>query len=337
MFFLTQNQFFLGGLFVLVLAAAQTFLHIRKRSKLPPGPLGLPILGNIGSLPPAGQPEFRHWLSFREKYGPISSITVMGQTIVMVNDLQIAYELLDKRSTKYSSRPQMFFATVTCKLKEWPGFQANIPELKETRKDIHSVAGTTNALRRAVVFQDEEITKFIVRCAKDPSAWRDNLSKTFSAIVLWIGYGYRAEPEGLDPLTSINKDSIRAFNLCSTAGKWAVDVFNWMHYIPEWAPGGGFKKSGRKYERAMVDAPAISVRFTADRVAQGRSEPCLMSDLLTKRKEISKEEYFRLNKVGASLTGGGAETVSLADYRSIWVSTDLFRLLPLSVGSLGSC
>jgi fumagillin biosynthesis cytochrome P450 monooxygenase len=121
MFWLTQSQFVLGGLFVLVLAATQTFLHVRKRSKLPPGPVGLPILGNIGSLPPAGQPEFRHWLSFKEKYGPIASITVLGENIVIVNDVDIATELLEKRATKYSGRPQMFFATVTCKMKEWPG------------------------------------------------------------------------------------------------------------------------------------------------------------------------------------------------------------------------
>lgn len=46
----------------------------------------------------------------------------MGQHIVIVNELDVATELLEKRATKYSSRPQMFFATVTCKLKEWPGY-----------------------------------------------------------------------------------------------------------------------------------------------------------------------------------------------------------------------
>jgi hypothetical protein len=43
--------------------------------------------------------------------GPISSITVLGQTIVIVNDSKIAQDLLTKRSAIYSSRPRMTFAS----------------------------------------------------------------------------------------------------------------------------------------------------------------------------------------------------------------------------------
>lgn len=43
--------------------------------------------------------------------GPISSITVMGQTIVLINDTKIALELLGTRSAVYSSRPNLVFAS----------------------------------------------------------------------------------------------------------------------------------------------------------------------------------------------------------------------------------
>lgn len=42
--------------------------------------------------------------------GPISSITIMGGTIVIINDAKIAVELLEKRSVKHSSRPRQVFA-----------------------------------------------------------------------------------------------------------------------------------------------------------------------------------------------------------------------------------
>lgn len=42
--------------------------------------------------------------------GPISSVTILGQTIVIVNDVDTAVELLEKRSAKYSSRPKQIFA-----------------------------------------------------------------------------------------------------------------------------------------------------------------------------------------------------------------------------------
>lgn len=42
--------------------------------------------------------------------GPISSVTVMGQTIVIVNDARLAFELMEKRSAIHSSRPKQLFA-----------------------------------------------------------------------------------------------------------------------------------------------------------------------------------------------------------------------------------
>lgn len=42
--------------------------------------------------------------------GPISSVTVMGQAIIIVNDYNIALDLLDKRSAVYSDRPVLPFA-----------------------------------------------------------------------------------------------------------------------------------------------------------------------------------------------------------------------------------
>lgn len=42
--------------------------------------------------------------------GPISSVTVLGQTIVIINDAKLAFELLEKRSAKHSSRPKQVFA-----------------------------------------------------------------------------------------------------------------------------------------------------------------------------------------------------------------------------------
>lgn len=43
--------------------------------------------------------------------GPISSVTVLGQPIVIINDLKIAVELLNRRSAIHSSRPNMIFAS----------------------------------------------------------------------------------------------------------------------------------------------------------------------------------------------------------------------------------
>jgi hypothetical protein len=125
------------------LAAAYVYSQItrERRLPLPPGPRGHPLLGNVSDLPKPGEYEAQHWLKHKELYGmlryathwlyeehhlllegpantmvhlayegPLSSITVLGKTIVIINDAKIALELMDKRSAKHSSRPKQIFA-----------------------------------------------------------------------------------------------------------------------------------------------------------------------------------------------------------------------------------
>lgn len=44
-----------------------------KRPPLPPGPKGLPLVGNLSHLPPPGVFEAHHWLKFKDLYGTTSS------------------------------------------------------------------------------------------------------------------------------------------------------------------------------------------------------------------------------------------------------------------------
>lgn len=88
------------------------FKYLQQRSKepLPPGPKGLPLLGNVLDLPPPGTIEWIHWQKHKEKYGPISSVSVLGQLFVILHDKQTIMDLLETRSLKSASRPKLVFA-----------------------------------------------------------------------------------------------------------------------------------------------------------------------------------------------------------------------------------
>jgi hypothetical protein len=77
---------------------------------LPPGPKGIPLLGNVNDMPKPGMLECHHWLNHKYLYGPISSVTVLGQTMVLIHDPMIAFELLRDRSAIHSSRPSQVFS-----------------------------------------------------------------------------------------------------------------------------------------------------------------------------------------------------------------------------------
>lgn len=42
--------------------------------------------------------------------GPISSVTVFGTTIIIINDAKLTLDLLEKRGNLHSSRPEMVFS-----------------------------------------------------------------------------------------------------------------------------------------------------------------------------------------------------------------------------------
>lgn len=46
-------------------------------------------------------------IDFRK--GPISSINVLGEQVIIIHDVRLAIELLEKRSAIHSSRPKQNF------------------------------------------------------------------------------------------------------------------------------------------------------------------------------------------------------------------------------------
>ncbi len=75
----------------------------RKSYPRPPGPKGLPVLGNLLDMPTE-----KHWLKFTEwaqAFGDVVYLDIPGTPIVILNSLKATSELMEKRSANYSDRP----------------------------------------------------------------------------------------------------------------------------------------------------------------------------------------------------------------------------------------
>jgi hypothetical protein len=78
---------------ILLWAVIKLFSWRKDSTPLPPGPKPLPIIGNLRDLPPKGGRDWDHWKKHKDLYGPISSLSVFGTTIVIFNDPNLAYEV----------------------------------------------------------------------------------------------------------------------------------------------------------------------------------------------------------------------------------------------------
>lgn len=90
-----------------------------------------------------------------------------------------------------------------------------------------------------------------------------------AAVTLKIAYGYEVleKVESLfielverpihslvqdDPLTLLAAESQAIFGQATQPGRFLVDVFPWLRFVPEWFPGAGWKKTAREW-RQVVD------------------------------------------------------------------------------------
>ncbi len=79
-------------------------LYLNRR-RLPPGPKGLPLIGNLWNVP-AEYP----WLTYAQwaaTYGDVLYLDTPGNPTVILNSAQAAADLFEKRSRNYSDRPGM--------------------------------------------------------------------------------------------------------------------------------------------------------------------------------------------------------------------------------------
>jgi hypothetical protein len=161
---------FVVGVFALVgyFVYRQFFQKRDALLSLPPGPRPLPIIGNLLDLPPAGTPEFQHWLPFKDLYGSLSSVTVFGQTMVIFQDRQAAYEIMNKMSLKTSSRPKSVFAYELCGFENFTSGRPYDATFRLHRKIMHQQAGTKLLAARFNGIQDIESRHLLQRILDDP-------------------------------------------------------------------------------------------------------------------------------------------------------------------------
>ncbi|KAI0826682.1 hypothetical protein BC628DRAFT_251530 [Trametes gibbosa] len=97
--------------------AVNLILWLRSRGKqlqglLPPGPKPQPIVGNVFDFT---LKEF--WLrvtTWAEEYGDVIYLKIFNENLVFLNSVEAASDLLEKRGSIYSDRPQTTMGSELC-------------------------------------------------------------------------------------------------------------------------------------------------------------------------------------------------------------------------------
>ncbi|KAJ8473197.1 hypothetical protein ONZ45_g16385 [Pleurotus djamor] len=275
----------------------------------PPGPKGLPLLGNVLDMPTE-----KEWLTFAkwgEKWGDIVKISVFGQPIMILNNIDTATELLDGRGAINSDRPVI---PMGGELVGWKNTLVLIPygaRFRSFRKMFHQVIGTPSAMKQFHPIEEHETQKFLRRLLKTPDELSDHVRRTAGAIILDISHGY-AVAEGKDPFITLADVATEQFSLATAPGGFMVNLIPPLASLPDWFPGTGFKKTAREWAQTLDEMTNYPYRFVKEQIASGTAGNSFVSALL--EGPVTAEEENDIKWAAASLYSGGADTTVSSIY-----------------------
>ncbi|KAK2042897.1 cytochrome P450 [Colletotrichum somersetense] len=297
------------GLVVVTYLLEKVFDRLKngRRPPLPPGPRGLPVVGNVKDLPGFDEYEAFHWLKHKEKYGPISSITAMGTTMVILNDLDIASELLEKRSIKHSSRPLQVFAGQMVGAENLTVLLPYGDRFRVQRKKMGRIIGSRTSAAQYNKLQEAEVGHLLVHMLKEPDQYLKHLKREAGSLILKMIYGYSVEQFKEDPLVQLIDETNEKLIVAFVPGNFLVDIFPLLRYIPSWVPGAGFQKIAKELRTMFFRSGDKPYAFVEHQIAQGKDNESFLSHLL--RDSDSSPETVYNNKYSAlALFSGGADT-----------------------------
>ncbi|THU77011.1 cytochrome P450, partial [Dendrothele bispora CBS 962.96] len=229
----------------------------RQSLPLPPGPRKSPIIGNLLNMP-RGFEWFTYMRWGREYKSDIIHLDVLGSSILIVNSSEAAFELMDRRSSIYSSRPSMTMTHELCVWKEDFIFMPYGNLWRECRKLFHQ----GDLFLRLGNNYSRASKSLIHRILHIMSPTHSGLVAFYSTtmagtLILSITYGITARPSS-DPFIQAAEVALKSVTEAARPGAFLVDQFPWLQYIPAWFPGASFKKKAREwrmYKDRMTNGP----------------------------------------------------------------------------------
>ncbi|KAI1422341.1 cytochrome protein [Xylaria sp. FL1777] len=316
-----------GSLLVVLLLVGVVLIPTARKTKrgpLPPGPKGWPVVGNVKDLPQGGVREWEHWLKHKDLYGPISSVTAMGTTIILLHSHELTSELFEKRSANYSSRTRLVFGGEMAGWGNITGILKYDRHFRAQRKAVHTIMGTPSLSSAYLPLQEAEVHRFLFRVLDKPEDLVQHIRTEAGAIILKMVYGYSTGSKTSDPLVKLADTAVEQFSIATMPGRWLVDVIPILRHLPEWMPGTSFKKTAREYRAKMTTMLEAPWEFAKNRRARGNFEQSYVNDFYwSKGGTLSPKDEYDLKWTALSVYGGGADT-TVSTISSFWLAMTLY-------------
>ncbi|KZP01106.1 cytochrome P450 [Calocera viscosa TUFC12733] len=278
-------------------------LRRRPSTPLPPGPKGLPLLGNLFQVP--SQLLFVKIIEWSKEYGPIYSYNLLGQPIIVMSGLKEACDILDRMSAKTSDRPRLIkINEYLCRNFEF-GFAPRNDYWRTHRRAAHESLNVRAAQDFCPIQQDEArilIEGFINHPEIDLVK---HIHRHSSSIAWRTLYGHEAIPiDGPDPSAPMEDFFTQVF-FAAIPGGSIVDIFPFLNPLIARS-----KFIRRQSDKCHEEASAFFVK--AHSTPQVEGKPSLSSKLKETGDRIGMSTEHECGWLAGSLFLAAQDTTATA-------------------------
>ncbi|KAI0668327.1 CyP450 monooxygenase [Trametes maxima] len=283
-----------------------------KYGRLPPGPRGLPLIGNVFDLPVWDLGRGLRDLS--AQYGDLVYLNILGQPTILVGSYETAIDLLEKRRN-YASRPDAVMPRLAS-ITEWSmpviGYGS---EWRTYRRNFHQNLHGNMVVSRYHGSIRHVTQDLLLNLLDQPNAFVRHVDWAFTALVLRVMYGIETSGDD-DQYVNMLHTTRDLSEAVVVPGKYAVEGISALEYLPSWFPGAQFKRDAYALRKEMFATKHTLFEEGKARFKSGRSSdiPSILGTMLqrsaTENGEATREDEEMCEGVGLTvyLTGSGTTT-----------------------------
>ncbi|EUC56105.1 cytochrome P450 family protein [Rhizoctonia solani AG-3 Rhs1AP] len=299
-----------AGLTIVAAIVTYKLYKDQKVSKfpLPPGPKSYPVIGHLLSIPK----EYEH-LGFAELgkqlNSDIISLTVFGQTLVLLNKREDVINLLEKRSATYSDRTCPLMAS-NPSLLDWGNFVSLVGYGDRWRRyrRLMSPWLTKKAVTAFEESQERAAMHLLQRLLKDNNS--KHLKSSISAALTNAIYGH--EPVSSSDNILVRSQTVFSYlSKCLLPSNYYVNTFPILMYIPEWFPGASWKRDVNKWKREKVSFLSDTYQLGLENMMKDESKPIMLASLRNQALKLGltqAEVDDHVAQLAVTLFSGGTDT-----------------------------
>ncbi|KZT54435.1 cytochrome P450 [Calocera cornea HHB12733] len=270
---------------------------------LPPGPKGLPLIGNLLQVP--SQLLFVKLIEWSKEFGPMYSYSLLGQPIVVMSGLKEAGDVFDRMSAMTSDRPRLIkINDYLCRNYEF-GFAPRNEYWRKHRRAAHESLNV-RAAKDFLPIQQDEARILVEGFINHPDIDLVKHIHRHSSSIAWRTlYGHEAIPvDGDDPSAPMEDFFTQVFFAAMPGGS-IVDILPFLNPLI-----ASSKFLRRSSDKCHEDASAFFVKAHAAPQVEGM--PSLSSKLKETGDRIGMATEHECGWLAGSLFLAAQDTTATA-------------------------